>query len=279
VTTVWLDGSLCDEKAVCLSPFDHGLLTGDGIFETVRVTQGVPFACRRHYGRLTHSAAGLGLTPPGADALRAAVDAVLSANGISEGRVRITVTGGPSPLGSERGTSPPTVLIAATPPAPRAEAIAVAVAPWPRNERGALAGFKTISYGENVRALAYARAHGAGEAIFANTVGNLCEGTGTNTFLVQDGILLTPPEAAGCLLGVTRGLVLEVAAEIGVEAREVDVAVGALREADEAFVTSTTRRLQPISAVDGQALPSVPGPVTQRLTDAFLALEARTLDP
>jgi branched-chain amino acid aminotransferase len=211
--------------------------------------------------------------------LRAATDAVLAANEISEGRVRITVTGGPSPLGSERGAAPPTVLIAATPLPARAPSIAVAVAPWPRNERGALAGLKTISYGENVRALAYARERGAGEAIFANTIGNLCEGTGTNVFFVRDGVLITPPGSAGCLLGVTRGLVLELAADIGIDAQESDVPVGELSGAHEAFLTSTTRRLQPIATVDRCAIPDVPGPLTTRLTDAFLALEARTLDP
>ena len=86
----------------------------------------------------------------------------------------------------------------------------VATVPWPRNERGALAGLKTISYGENVVALHYARERGATEAVFANLAGNLCEGTGTNVFVCIDGRVLTPPLSAGCLAGVTRDLILEL---------------------------------------------------------------------
>jgi branched-chain amino acid aminotransferase len=150
----------------------------------------------------------------------------------------------------------------------------VAVVPWPRNERSPLAGLKTTSYGENVVALAYAREHGAGEAIFGNLAGNLCEGTGTNVFLVHDGELVTPPLSAGCLAGVTRALVIQ---EVDVVQR--DVVLSALGDADEAFLTSTTREIQPISAVDGRALPNAPGPVTEAAAKAFAALVGRDLDP
>jgi branched-chain amino acid aminotransferase len=276
---VWLNGLLDNEDSVRLSPFDHGLLTGDGVFETIRVTQGVPFAWRRHMERLVYSASGLGLPVPDATLLRSAVDAVLAANHVDEGRMRITITGGPSPLGSKRGPGPPTVLVAANPPNQSAEYIAVAVAPWPRNERGALSGLKTISYGENVRALAFAREQGAEEAILANTVGNLCEGTGTNIFVARDNVLLTPPASAGCLLGVTRGLVLELAAATGITVREEDVVITQLATATEAFLTSTTRRIQPVESVDGAALPTCPGPITTALARAFDELESRTLDP
>jgi branched-chain amino acid aminotransferase len=102
-TFVWLNGSVVDVDAARVSPFDHGLLVGDGVFETVRVYRGEPFAWRRHLERLAHSAAGLGLSLPAPDDLRAASEAVLTANALTEGRLRITVTGGPSPLGSERG--------------------------------------------------------------------------------------------------------------------------------------------------------------------------------
>jgi len=277
--TVWINGALCGEDDARLSPFDHGLLTGDGVFETVRVTSGTPFAWSRHYERLGASAGGLGLAVLDGSVLRDAVDAVLGANGITEGRVRITITGGPAPLGSDRGTEGATTLVAASPPNAVAPDIDVVIAPWPRNERGALAGLKTISYGENVKILADARRRGAGEAILANTAGNLCEGTGTNVFLVADGTLTTPPLTAGCLAGVTRGLVLEVAATIGQALTETDVPVAALGGAEEAFLTSTTRRIQPIRRVDGRGLTHCPGPVTAALTAAFLELESRTLDP
>jgi branched-chain amino acid aminotransferase len=279
MTFVWANGVLLDEDAARVSPFDHGVLVGDGVFETVRVYDGVPFAWRRHLDRLGHSARGLGLVVPDRTELRAAADAVLRANKLADARLRITITGGLAPLGSERGESPPTVLVAATDLRPHPATSAVVVVPWTRNERGAVAGLKTISYAENVRALAYAHEHGAGEAIFANTRGELCEATGSNIFLVRDGAVVTPPAESGCLLGVTRALVLELCDELGVTGAEPVLAVDALAEADEAFLTSTVREIQPVKRVDDHPLPAAPGPVTTRLTAAFAELVARDQDP
>ena len=277
--SVWVDGALTPVADARVSPFDHGLLVGDGVFETLRVYRGVPFAWRRHVARLGLSAAGLGLAVPDGAVLREAADAVLAANGIVEGRLRITVTGGPSPLGSERGAARPTVIVAASsardwPPSER-----VVTVPWPRNERGATSGLKTISYAENVRALAYAHERDATEAIFLNTRGELCEATGSNVFVVDDSRLLTPPGDAGCLLGVTRALVLELCAELAIDVEERALPAGALTGADEAFLTSSTREVQPISHVDGRELPVACGPVCDRLSKAFVALVARDLDP
>ena len=119
-----------------------------------------------------------------------------------------------------------------------------------RATSAALAGLKTISYAENVVALHYARERGATEAVFANLAGNLCEGTGTNVFLRIGGRLVTPPLSAGCLAGVTRALVLELT-----DASEDDLPLAALADADEAFLTSTTRDVQPIRAIDGPRRP------------------------
>jgi branched-chain amino acid aminotransferase len=276
VTIVWVNGMLADEHdpSVRISPFDHGLLTGDGIFETVKVCAGRPFAMRRHLERLARSAAGLGLAGPDPAVLRDACAAVIDANGIVDGRARITVTAGPAPLGSDRGELGPTVIVAtgrlpAWPPATD-----VAVCPWSRNEHGALTGLKTISYGENVVALAWARRQGAGEAIFANLAGDLCEGTGSNVFVVREGRLVTPPLASGCLAGVTRELLLELT-----DATEADVPIAALSEAGEAFLTSSTREVQPIRAVDGRVLPAAPGGMTREALTALRDLVERDIDP
>ncbi len=196
-----------------------------------------------------------------------------------EARLRITVTGGVAPLGSERGDAGPTVIVASSPVRPWPASVDVIVVPWVRNDRGATAGLKTTSYAENVRALAYAHERGASEAMFGNTRDELCEATGSNVFVVRDGVAVTPPGSSGCLLGVTRALVLELARELGIEIRETATPVGALHDADEAFLTSTTREVQPIAAVDERALPSVPGPLTSTLATAFTALVARDLDP
>ncbi|HYH28477.1 MAG TPA: aminotransferase class IV [Actinomycetota bacterium] len=276
---VWLNGALVDEREARISPFDHGLLVGDGAFETIRVYNGVPFAMTRHLERLETSAAALGIVIPARQTLREASGAVLRANGLAEARVRITVTAGRAPLGSARGPGPPTVVVAASTLDPVEPTIAVAIPPWPRSERSALAGVKSISYAENVVALAWAHERGAGEAIFANLAGNLCEGTGTNVFLVEDGRLLTPPLTAGCLAGVTRALVLEIAPRLGIDTTEQDRQAAALSGAQEAFLTGTTREVQPISSVDGHELGSAPGPLTERIAVAFGELVATDPDP
>jgi branched-chain amino acid aminotransferase len=274
VTRVWIDGEVLDADRARVSPFDHGLLTGDGVFETLRIYGGQPFAARRHLERLGLSAAAMGLPCPAAGVLRQAMADVVAANELVSGRMRITLTGGPSPLGSGRGTAAPLVIVAGGPLPEWPLSTDVVTVPWPRNERGALVGVKTISYGENVVALAYARERGGGEAIFANLVGNLCEGTGTNVFVGVDGRLVTPPLSAGCLAGVTRDLLLEVADIV-----EMDLPLGALAAAAEAFLTSSTREVQPIRAVDGRILPAVPGPLSVAAAAAFSVLLGRDLDP
>jgi branched-chain amino acid aminotransferase len=276
---LWLDGRLVAEDDARVSPFDHGLLVGDGVFETLRVYNGIPFAWTRHHERLVRSAAGLGLTAPGSQELRTAVDDVLGANGLTDGRVRLTVTGGPSPLGSERGDGPPTVIVMSAPAKPWPPTVDVVIVPWSRNERGAVAGLKTTSYAENVRALAHARERDAGEAIFLNTRGELCEATGSNVFMIRDGVVLTPPVDAGCLLGVTRALVLELCADHGMPVDEAALAPAALGDADEAFLTSSTREVQPIGRVDGHALPAAPGPTSDKLGALLTELIARVPDP
>jgi branched-chain amino acid aminotransferase len=279
VPLLWLDGRLVSENEARVSPFDHGLLVGDGVFETLRVYDGVPFAWTRHHERLVRSAAGLGLSAPGSRELRAAVDEVLAANGLADGRVRLTVTGGPSPLGSERGSGRPTVIVVSAPATRWPPTVDVVIVPWSRNEHGAVAGLKTTSYAENVRALAYAREQDAGEAIFLNTRGELCEATGSNLFVIRDGVVLTPPADAGCLLGVTRALVLELCADHGISAEEAALGPSALGDADEAFLTSSTREVQSIARVDGRALPTAPGPTSDKLGGLLTELIARNPDP
>jgi branched-chain amino acid aminotransferase len=273
--TVWINGTLVSDDEARISVFDHGLVTGDGVFETVKVARGVPFALSRHLARLGRSAAGLGLAEPDLEQIRAGALGVIEASGRPElARMRITVTGGIAPLGSERGDSPLTAIVALGEMHAPGPWVDVATVPWPRNEHGALSGLKTTSYGENVRALAYAASRGGGEAIFANTAGNLCEGTGTNVFVVSDGKLLTPPLSAGCLAGVTRALVIEWAGAV-----EQDLPLAALAEADEAFLTGTTRDVQAIRSVDDHVLAAAPGAITRKAFEVFAMRAAETPDP
>jgi branched-chain amino acid aminotransferase len=272
--TIWLDGSLREADRAQVSVFDHGLTVGDGVFETVKAVDGRAFALTRHLRRLARSAHGLGLPEPDLDEVSRACEAVLADNPMPFGRLRITYTGGVSPLGSDRGTAGPTLVVALVGTHRRADATAVVTVPWPRNERGALAGLKTTSYGENVIALARARQRDATEALFGNTVGGLCEGTGSNVFVVLDGELHTPPLASGCLAGITRALVLE-----WVGARETELPFDVLERADEIFLTSTTRDVQAVRQVDDRIVPGAPGPVTAKAMRIFTERAAADIDP
>ncbi|WP_435771033.1 aminotransferase class IV [Nocardioides sp. SYSU DS0651] len=261
---VWIDGQLLpDPTAPAVPVTDHGLTVGDAVFEAVKVVDGRPFALGRHLARLERSAAGLGLDGLDVDHVRRGVAAVLEAEHLPLGRLRITVTGGNAPLGSGRGDSPLTSIVVAAPMEPAAATTAVVTVEWPRNERGLLAGLKTTSYAENVVALARARERGATEAVFANLAGHLCEGTGSNVFYVVDGELRTPTLASGCLAGVTRDLLLE-----WYGAREVDEPIGICAAAEEIFLVSTTRDVQGVHRWDDRELPA-PGPVTQAAMQAW----------
>lgn len=279
VLQVWLDGTLLDPDDARVPVFDHGLTVGDGVFETMRTAPDpqsgrlVPFAVRRHLRRLRRSLDGLGLRLDRSDdELRDALHAV-AAQLDGPGRVRLTVTGGPGPLGSGRAGTVSTVFVAASeidgwPPTGAAVTV-----PWRRNERSAVAGLKTTSYAENVVALARARELGGSEALFANTVGHLCEGTGSNVFVVLDGTVRTPPLSSGCLAGVTRELVCELGDVV-----EEDLPLSVLAQADEVFLTSSTRDVQGQHRVDDRAL-DAPGPVTAAVAAAFADLVARDIDP
>lgn len=270
----WVNGRVLDDPAAAaVSVLDHGFTVGDGVFEAVKVVDGRPFALSRHLDRLVRSAAGLGLPSPDLERVRGAVTDVLAAEPVPLGRLRITYTGGLAPLGSGRGDAPPTLAVVVARMTPWTEPATVVTVPWPRNERGATAGLKTTSYAENVVALAYAAERGAGEAIFANMAGHLCEGTGSNVFYVVDGELRTPTLASGCLAGITRELLVEWC-----EVREVDEPVEVLERAEEVFLASTTRDVQPVCRCDDRDLGDA-GPVTRAVAATWRAREADDLDP
>jgi branched-chain amino acid aminotransferase len=256
-----------------VSPFDHGFTVGDGVFETCKVDGGRPFALTRHLTRLAASAEGLGLPAPDPERVRAGVAELLAAEP-GAGRLRITYTGGPGPLGSDRGDEGNTLVLAVSPGGHWDATTKVAVVPWVRNERSAVVGLKTTAYAENVVALEYAHARGASEAIFANTVGALCEGTGSNIFCVVDGALVTPSLDSGCLAGITRALVIEWCG-----AKEVELTLDALQQADEVFLTSSTRDVQPVHAVGDDLVAEAPGRVTKQALEVFAGRAAADIDP
>ncbi|WP_443069524.1 aminotransferase class IV [Streptomyces sp. e14] len=187
-------------------------------------------------------------------------------------RLRITYTGA-RPLARPRRPGP-TLVVALGETSRRPDSTAVVTVPWTRNERGALTGLKTTSYAENVVALAHAHRHGASEALFGNTVGRLCEGTGSNVFVVLDGQIHTPPLASGCLAGITRALAVEWTG-----AKETDLPLDVLDRAEEVFLTSTLRDVQAVHRVDDRELPGAAGPVTAKAMRIFDERAGDDLDP
>lgn len=276
----WVDGGLEEDTEARVGVLDHGFTVGDGVFETLRTvvvpTVGVvPFAMDRHLARLGASASGMGMPAPDPGLVADALLAVCEANPelVDGGRLRVTYTSGTGPLGSDRSGGGSTLTVAASRAVPWPESTVLALSPWPRNESSPLVGLKSTSYAENVLALARARSVGAGEALLANLAGNVCEGTGSNVFLLLDGQLVTPPLSSGCLAGITRGLVLEWCADAGIELAEEDRPIGSVRAADEVFITSSTRDVHPVSAiVDSEGNPvwrAGAGEVTQEIAREF----------
>lgn len=277
---VWWNDQLLPLDQVRLSPMDHGFLVGDGVFETLLARHGKAYAVTRHWQRLGRSCAAMKLQTPPLDLIRHAIDEVLRANQTTDARIRLTVTSGVGPAGSDRGGQGQTLCITATAAKDWPATEQLEIAPWPKFSAGAMTGVKSTSYAENVLALAHAKQTGGGECLFANEKGELCEGTGSNTFLVRQGRLETPPLSSGCLAGVTRALVLETAARIGIEAVETTLPISLLTpdQVDEVFVTSTTRDIHPVSRIGAHHW-TAPGPITSRLRDAFLEWQAAESDP
>ena len=242
----WMNGDLLtDPTGPVLGVTDHGFTVGDGVFESIKTLDGRPFALTRHLDRLARSATGLGLDAPDEAEVRRGVAAVLAGTGDPLGRLRITYTAGPAPMGSGRGDGPATLVVAYSALEPTAESTTVATVPWTAQRAWARPPASRPRRTPRTSSRSPTPSEQGGtEAIFANTVGHLCEGTGSNVFYVVDGELRTPTLASGCLAGVTRALVLEWCG-----GREVDEPIEVAQRADEAFLVSTTRDVQAISRV------------------------------
>lgn len=285
---VWVNGSLVEVDTPVVSATDHGLTVGDGVFETMAVTGGVPFALTRHIARLSYSAQRLGLDEVDGDLVREGVQAVREAaesgpDPFSVSRMRLTLVSGPGPMSSLRGNGPTSLIVVGSDALAPGRCRAVR-APWVRNERSAIAGVKSTSYAENVVMAQFAAGKGADEAIMSNTHGHLCEGTATNIFVEADGELLTPPLASGCLPGITRGLALEWGARAGLPIRaaevgELDMAVLERVREGSAFaaVTSSTRGVQPLDSLDG--VPLEAGPLLTKLARTYDEFAGDNPDP
>ncbi|MFG1426681.1 aminotransferase class IV [Roseixanthobacter glucoisosaccharinicivorans] len=255
---VWLNGALVDHTAARVAPDDRGFTLGDGLFETVRARNGALWHMHAHLARLAAGARVLGLPLPQVD-LTAAARAVLEANTLSDGVVRITLSRGSGPRGVLPPAKPePTLLITAapaTPPAPPARLIIARVTR--RNELSPLHAVKSLNYLDNILARQEAAAQGADDALLLNTRGRVAESTIANLFVVIGNMVLTPPVCDGALPGIMRA---EVLREHGSEAT---LSVEDLAQAQEMFLTSSLG-IRSVSHLDGRDLLAT-YPVAERL--------------
>ena len=280
-TAVNVNGKIGDAETAVVPVFDHGFLFGEGVYETLRTYNRRPFLLDRHFRRLRASAAAIGLEVPLTDdQLASRIDATAAAADVDGERyIRLLVTRGVGELSYDpRACGEPTVVIivkahAETPPDVQARGIDIIVSSVMRNHPAAVdPRIKSNNLLNNALAMQEALRRGAGEALMRNHRGEFSECSQSNFFLVRGGEALTPPLEAGLLEGVTRNFLFEVARAVEVPARYAVLGDADLAAADEMFITSTTREVLPVTAVDGRPVGSgAPGPVTRALADGFRA--------
>ena len=285
---VYIDGKFCDEKAAKISVFDHGLLYGDGVFEGIRAYHGRVFRLKEHVDRLFCSAKAILLTLPMAhDAICRAVVDTCRKNKLNDGYIRLVVTRGVGTLGlnPNRCKKPSVIIIAGKiqlyPPELYQNGMEIITVPTVRNLHSALnPAIKSLNYLNNIMAKIEANNAGCEEAIMLNAEGFVSECTGDNIFIVKEGRLMTPPLSAGALYGITRRVVMELAAKAQLNVSEPNLTRYDLFNADECFVTGTGAELVPIVKVDGRVIGTgKPGRVTADLVAHYHALTKTSGEP
>ncbi len=277
---VYLNGMLLHASEARLSPFDHGFLYGYGLFETMRAYSGKVFRLGQHIDRLKVSAGflGLGEKIAGYD-LTGAVNDTVKANHLTEARIRLTLSAGPGDIiPSPERCEKPTLFVVARPYTPLpAEAYErgyhAHICSLRRVASSPVAGLKTTSYLPNQLARRETKLAGADEGLLLNERGELAEGIISNIFIMSDGVLVTPSPDSGILRGVTRAAVLELASALNLQKAERHLMPGDLLGVEEAFITSSTMEIMPLTQVDGTAIGSGrPGALTRKLMEAYKEL-------
>ena len=266
-------------QEVRLSPGQAGLLNGWGVFTTIRIYDGRPFAFDRHWKRLTTDANRLKIPVEWQpDTVRDRLGMLIDANQLKDGCARIYFVYNRVGFWVSEETMPTVDLILYTSDLPQRKGpVRLAMQSYGRYAASPLAGVKVTSWLENVWMLDQALRRGFDEVILLNEHNQVTECTAANIFCVRNGEVLTPPISAGCLPGVSRAILLEIGGQAGVPVKEAALTPEDLLGADEIFITSTTREIQPVSAIEEQATAQVGGPVTKRLAEAFSQFVAESL--
>jgi len=259
MATIWCNGEWRVSESPAASWTDRGLLHGLGLFETLLAVDGRPMHVDLHLLRLQSGCERLGWSMPHQD-LKSAMTELLARNGLHTGRsrIRLAVTAGSGPLNDLNAGSDRLCWMTAEPLAKGPGAVRLGLSLWRRNEHSPLTGLKCASYAENLVALDWARSEGYDELLFLNTRGDLCEAATANVFLVINGRLYTPGRDSGCLPGVTRALVIDLAKGLGLTVSEESLQLDDVMKADECFLTSATRGVVPVAAFEGKAFGNSP---------------------
>jgi branched-chain amino acid aminotransferase len=278
---VYVNGRIAPAGEAVVPVYDHGFLYGEGVYETLRTYNGVPFLYEPHLQRLRASAGRLHLDVPFSDAdlsqWIADTTAAADLPADTETYIRILLTRGVGELNYDPKSTPtPTLVIIVkpldeTPARVARDGIAIALVPMLRNHPGSVdPRIKSNNLLNNALAMQEAYRRGAEEGLMCNYRGELAECSQANFFLVRGGVALTPKSQAGLLEGITRAFLFEVGQAVGIEVRDETLFPKDLETADEAFITSTTRELSPVTRIDGRTIGSgTPGPVTLTLLDGY----------
>jgi branched-chain amino acid aminotransferase len=284
---VYVNGRITPEDQAVVPVFDHGFLYGEGVYEVCRSYRGRPFLLDRHLARLRRSASLIALPVPfGDDGFAARIEDTMKAAGLlpwttsgPDAYIRLLLTRGIGEITYDPSATPtPTLVIIARPhkaPDPRiyVEGVKVTIVPIQRNAPAALNPLiKSNNLLNNALAMQRALGSGAFEAVMRNARGELAECSQSNLFVVSHGIVRTPPLEAGLLAGITRQLVLELSREAHLRMEETTLHDGDLLEADEVFITSSTREIVPVVQVDHTKIgDGRPGAITAKLLATFRA--------
>jgi branched-chain amino acid aminotransferase len=285
---IYIDGKFLPEADAKISVFDHGLLYGDGIFEGIRFYNGRVFRLEEHLDRLWDSARSICLEiPMSVDEMTKALLETIRQNDLREGYIRLIVTRGVGNLGLNPAQckKPSVIIIAATialyPREVYEKGLTVVTCATRRTSPGALnPAVKSLNYLNNVMARIEANLAGADEALMLNDAGHVAECTADNVFVVKRGQIFTPPIAAGALRGITRSVVFDIAAELGIKISETEITRHDVFIADECFLTGTAAELIPVIKADGRTIGTgKPGPITARMIERFREMTRETGTP
>ncbi|CAN5133279.1 branched-chain-amino-acid transaminase [soil metagenome] len=279
--TIYLDGEFVPESEAKVSVFDHGLLYGDGIFEGIRFYNGRVFRLGEHLDRLWDSARSICLEIPiSREEMTEALLETIRQNGLKDGYIRQIVTRGVGNLGLNPAQCkrPSIIIIAATialyPEDVYRNGLTIVTCATRRMNAAALnPAVKSLNYLNNVMARIEANLAGADEALMLNDAGNVAECTADNVFVIKKGQIFTPPISAGALRGITRAVAFEIADELEIPVKEVDITRHDVFVADECFLTGTAAEVIPVIKADGRVIGTgKPGPISTRMIARFREL-------